>query len=243
MSRLLSISMLGRFFRTLKNLVFRRSCMMCGCYVEEYMQGICHRCRVDMPITKYIDLDSNPVTEVFEGLVPIEHGSALLVYVANSAWSVPILRFKYHGSWSIAYNMGRWYGALLRDSGRYDDVDVIVPVPLHPMKVMKRGYNQSEYIAEGIAREMGLSVECRAVVRVKNNPPQAMLNEFDRWDNVKDIFAVRHPEYLEGRHLLLVDDVITTGATLTSCAKSILDVAPSCKVSVAALTVAERIAR
>jgi predicted amidophosphoribosyltransferase len=90
---------------------------------------------------------------------------------------------------------------------------------------------------------MGLSVERRAVVRVKNNPPQAMLNEFDRWDNVKDIFAVRHPEYLEGRHLLLVDDVITTGATLTSCAKSILDVAPSCKVSVAALAVAERIAR
>lgn len=133
--------------------------------------------------------------------------------------------------------MGAWYGRCLAESGLYDDVEVVVPLPLHPFKLCRRGYNQSEYIAEGIAAELGVSVDRRSVYRRHNTPSQALRARRERAANVEGAFAVRCPEQLVGRHVLLVDDVMTTGSTLLSCSEAIMQAVPDCRVSIAALAV------
>ena len=217
--------------------------MICGEHIGEQMHGICIRCRYEIPLTGYCHLAENPVKEHFAGLVPLVQGSAFLFYSGQSLWRDMVHRFKYGGEWAIAESMGRWYGAELRDSGLYDDIDIVVPIPLHPLKTLRRGYNQSRYLAEGIARELGAKVVADAVVRRRNNPSQARRRGSERWDNVEALFELRKTDRLRGRHLLLVDDVLTSGATLTACAEAILRAQPDCRISIATLAVTQRILR
>ena len=158
--------------------------MICGEHVDDAMHGVCIKCRFDIPLTNYWLKEENPVKEKFAGVVPIEQGSSFIFYAGDSLWRTMVHRFKYSGEWQIAYNMGRWYGAELKASGLYDDVDVIIPIPLHPFKLLKRGYNQSTYLAEGMAKAMGISVDTRAARRIRNNPSQARRGARDRWENV-----------------------------------------------------------
>lgn len=227
--------MLANILRSLRTMIYGGGCIFCGSHTEEGTHSICNRCRFDIPLTNYQQEADNPVKERFDGIVPVEQASALFFYMGGSRWQTLVHRFKYSGKWQLAYAMGRWYGALLRESGLYDDVEVIVPVPLHPLKILKRGYNQSRYIAEGIAKEMGVKVSARSVRRVRNNPSQARRSASARWENVEALFSVRSVESLRGKHILVVDDVITTGATVASCIKAIQDAVPDCRVSVAAL--------
>ena len=235
--------MLGRALRAVRSLLFPSSCMICGEHIGEQMHGICIRCRYEIPLTGYCHLAENPVKEHFAGLVPLVQGSAFLFYSGQSLWRDMVHRFKYGGEWAIAESMGRWYGAELRDSGLYDDIDIVVPIPLHPLKTLRRGYNQSRYLAEGIARELGAKVVADAVVRRRNNPSQARRRGSERWDNVEALFELRKTDRLRGRHLLLVDDVLTSGATLTACAEAILRAQPDCRISIATLAVTQRILR
>ncbi|MBQ8366921.1 MAG: ComF family protein [Alistipes sp.] len=235
------MSMLRRMFGALSTLLFPRRCIACGEYVTEAMHGICMRCRYDIPLTNYWLEEDNPVKERFAGIAPIVEGSALFFYSGHGFWRSLVHRFKYGGRWHIARTMGRWYGAELKCSGRYDDVDVIVPIPLHPVKMLKRGYNQSAYLAEGMAEMMGVSVERGALYRRRNNPSQARRHTAERWQNIENLFAVRHAERLRAKHILLVDDVLTTGATMTEAIRAITDAVPDCRVSVAALAVTRRI--
>ena len=227
--------MLANILRSLRTMIYGGGCIFCGSHTEEGTHSICNRCRFDIPLTNYQQEADNPVKERFDGIVPVEQASALFFYMGGSRWQTLVHRFKYSGKWQLAYAMGRWYGALLRESGLYDDVEVIVPVPLHPLKILKRGYNQSRYIAEGIAKEMGVKVSARSVRRVRNNPSQARRSASARWENVEALFSVRSVVSLRGKHILVVDDVITTGATVASCIKAIQDAVPDCRVSVAAL--------
>lgn len=159
------------------------------------------------------------------------------VYVHGSGWRRAIHAFKYRGAWRLARALGEWYGASLCGSGLYGDVDVVVPLPLHPFKRMSRGYNQAEYIAEGIAVQLGVGVDRRSVRRSRNTASQALKPRRERADNVENAFAVRHPGRLAGKHVLLVDDVMTTGSTLIACIEAVVHAVPDCRVSVAALAV------
>ena len=217
--------------------------MICGEHIGSEMHGICIKCRYEIPLTYYWRSAENPVKEHFAGLVPLVQGSSFIFYSGNSLWRDMVHRFKYGGEWAIAESMGRWYGAELRDSGLYDDIDIVVPIPLHPLKTLRRGYNQSRYLAEGIARELGAKVVVDAVVRRRNNPSQARRRGSERWDNVEALFELRKTDKLRGRHLLLVDDVLTSGATLTACAEAILRAQPDCRISIATLAVTQRILR
>lgn len=147
--------------------------------------------------------------------------------------------FKYRSGWSLATEMGHWYGRELAEAGLYGDVDVVVPVPLHFLKRIKRGYNQSEYIARAIAQTLALPVDTRNVVRRVHNSSQTRRAKSERWENVEGIFAVRHAERLSGRHILLVDDVLTTGATIISCAEAIYRAVPDCRLSIATIAVSK----
>jgi ComF family protein len=197
---------------------------------------LCITCQWEMPLTGFEDMADNPVARRFWGLVPVRNATAFLWFSDGSGFRRVVHSFKYGGRWALARDMGRWFGGVLVDRDAYGGVDVIVPVPLHPLKFMRRGYNQSAYIAHGMSRSIGVPVDTRAVVRRINNPSQTLTATHDeRWANVEGIFAVRHPERLAGKHILLVDDVLTTGATIGSCAEAIVTAVPDCRLSIATL--------
>lgn len=209
--------------------------MICGGYVEDGQHHVCTKCRVSIPLTNYYLEEENPIKERFSVFAPIHRASALYFYDVNPMWREVIYRCKYRGQWSLAYNMGRWYGAVLRESGLYDDIDVIVPIPLHPIKRIRRGYNQSYYVAKGIARELGVKVDNHSVKRIVNNPSQTTRSGTMRWQNVEHIFKLRSKDDLQEKHILIVDDVLTTGATIASCITAISESVPDCRISIASL--------
>ena len=201
----------------------------------------------EIPLTGFWQSRENPVFVKLRDLWPMpQHqlgqASAFFFFVHQSSFRDVIHRFKYRGGWGLAYSMGVWFGAELAKSGLYDDVEVIVPVPLHPRRLLKRGYNQAEYLARGIARSLGKPVVTGAVVRSRYNKSQTTRDRQGRWDNVRGIFTLRRPSLLANRHILLVDDVLTTGATLISCSEAILSASPpSTKISTVTLATTRNI--
>jgi len=157
----------------------------------------------------------NPVARKFWGLVPVQEACSMIFFTQGNAYRSMIHGFKYRGQWRTALRLGRWFGTELRESGLYGDVDVVVPVPLHYRRLLSRGYNQAEYFGRGIAKALGVPLDARSVVRSGYNRSQARTaDRSERWDNVKGIFSVRRPASLAGRHLLLVDDVLTSGQSM-----------------------------
>ena len=221
--------------RDVLSLVIPASCPVCGKRLGRGEAVVCASCEVTAPLTNLWREPHNPMNERFWGLMPVERASAFLWYVEGSAWRDVVHNFKYGGQWRVAYNMGRWFGAELRESGLYADVEVVVSVPLHLARRMWRGYNQSEYIARGIARELGVKVDTRSVGRHRYNSSQTHHRKVERWDNVEGIFRVRRADALRGKHILLVDDVFTTGATIMSLGETILRSTEDVRLSVATL--------
>lgn len=231
------MSILSELLSDVASLFFVSACPVCGRSLTPGERGVCTFCRTTAPLTGFWYEADNPVLRRFWGLVPLVRASGFLFYVHGSGWRRAIHGFKYRGAWRTARVLGEWYGRCLDESGLYGSVDVVVPLPLHPFKRLRRGYNQSEYIARGVAAQLGVGVDCRSVRRSRNTEAQALKPHSERAGNVADAFAVRHPERLAGKHVLLVDDVMTTGSTLAACACAILQAVPDCRISVAALAV------
>ncbi|MBE6201969.1 MAG: ComF family protein [Rikenellaceae bacterium] len=220
-------------------LIIPPTCPVCGRLLFEGERMFCVDCMADMPLTHYSEQADNPMFRRFWGIVPIERATALIYFVKNSGWQRAIHNFKYEGAWRIALECGYMIGGELLDSNLFYDIDVIVPVPLHTSKLIRRGYNQSAYIAKGIAEVYEAKLSLNNLVRVRNNANQAQRTYLERWQNVSGIFKVRHPERFEGKHILLVDDVFTTGATLIACAEALLASCKNIRISVATLAIAQ----
>ncbi len=221
--------------KDIMGLFLPRVCAMCGEPLPEHVDFICTACRWEMPLTGFGSQFDNPVAHKFHGLLPVVNASSYFWFADGSDVRSMIHAFKYDGNWRYALKAGEWYGAELKAGGLYGRVDVIVPVPLHFRKLLKRGYNQAEYIGEGMAAAMDLPLDRRSVVRRRYNRSQTERRKSERWENVEGIFAVKRPDRLAGKHILLVDDVLTTGATIISCAQAILDAVPDCRISIATL--------
>ena len=234
------MSMLRNIISDILALLFPRECAVCGDAIVEGEEFVCTACRFRIPMTGFAAQADNPMKERLSALVPITHASALFYFVAESDWRRIVHDFKYRGRWNKARRLGVWYGHTLLQSGNYQDVDIVVPVPLHLRKRLQRGYNQSDYIADGIASVLGVGVEHHALVRKVNNESQTRHSRNERWGNVEGIFEVRKPELLSGRHVLLVDDVFTTGATVIACCEAIFAACGDVRVSVATLSVSQK---
>jgi len=219
------------------SLLFPRLCYACGNHLLRNENLICTECYVLIPRTNYHKINENPVEQLFWGRCVIEKAAAFSFYNKGSRIRNLIHNLKYNGIEEIGYEIGRIYGLSLRDSGFTDDIDLVIPVPLHPSKKRKRGYNQSDTISEGIAGAAGLNVNKNSLVRSMVSPTQTRRSRYERWTNVEGIFKVVEPEKLIGQHILLVDDVITTGSTIESCANELLKV-EGVKVSAVALAFA-----
>ncbi|MBE6195112.1 MAG: ComF family protein [Rikenellaceae bacterium] len=224
------------------SLVLPRTCIACGRTLLEAESCMCIACRYNMPTTNFAKQKSNPIKRLFENVMPIESAAALFWFVGGSEWQRIIHNFKYYNRWFFAQKMGEWLGEELRDSGNFEDIDLIIPIPLHFRKRLLRGYNQSEQLAIGVGRKMGVECNFRAIKRCRYNDSQTSKSNSERWENVDNIFEVRDSSKLRGRHILLVDDVLTTGATIGSCAHAIFDACGGdVRISVASLAVSRRI--
>ncbi len=235
------MSTLSSALSDLASLFYGSRCAACGKNMDDAESFICLECRLKMPTTSFHKDYDNAMACRVRSLSPrVEGVAAYFYYVNKGRWRDVIHSIKYYDMWYTARRLGRWYGSELATSPYFQDVDVIVPIPLHAARRLHRRYNQSEKIAEGIAQELGAKVLTRAVVRSRNNPSQVTRSSLERWTNVSDIFRVRRPEQLSGKHILIVDDVFTTGATITSCIDAIEQSVADCRISVATLAVSRR---
>ena len=224
------------------SLFMPRTCLICGRPLLENEGNICLACRYNIPLTGFSKRKDNPVKLLFENIMPVESATAMFWFVGGTEWQRIIHKFKYHGRGFFAQKMGEWLGEELCDSGNFDGVDLIIPIPLHYRRRLMRGYNQSEQLALGVGRKMGVKCDFGVVRRCMYNDSQTSKRESERWDNVEEIFEVCNVERLRGRHILLVDDVMTTGATMVSCATTILKACEGdVRISIASLAVSRRV--
>ncbi|HEX7494821.1 MAG TPA: phosphoribosyltransferase family protein [Bacteroidales bacterium] len=198
---------------------------------------ICTECYIVIPRTNYHLEEDNPVAQLFWGRCLIERAAAFSYYNKGSRIKNLIHNLKYKGIKEIGYELGRIYGLSLKSSGFTTDIDLIIPVPLHPAKKQIRGFNQSEIISMGIANVTGLPVDLKSLSRSVLSATQTNRSRYERWTNVEGIFQVIDSQAIKGRHVLLVDDVITTGSTIESCTNELLRI-NGVKVSVVALAFA-----
>ena len=167
--------------------------------------------------------------------LPIQRATAFFYYSGSNREI--LMQLKYKRNPDIGFYLASQFAKEIKDSNFFDGIDVIIPIPLNWIRRMKRGYNQSEYIARGISYVTGIPVYTKAVKRVRNNKSQTRMKHHERYDNVQNLFRLVHPEFIEGKHVLLVDDVTTTGATITSCAKEIAK-AKNTKITVLTIAIA-----
>jgi ComF family protein len=219
------------------SLLFPRLCCGCGTHLLRNEKLICTECYVSIPRTNYHLTVENPVEKLFWGRCNITRASAFSYYTKGSRIRKIIHSLKYKGIREIGTEMGRIYAASLKNSDFLNGIDMIIPVPLHPSRERRRGYNQSDLICEGISEISGIPVRKDILRRVVLSDTQTRRSRYERWLNVDGIFDVAVPLAIEGKHLLIVDDVITTGSTIEACANEILKV-KDVKVSVIALAVA-----
>ncbi len=222
------------------SLILLRSCIICGAPIDE--DSVCKACKNRIPLTHFAGEEDNAIEIHLKNLIPIEHAASLYWYVGIPEWKSIIYNFKYYGRWAMARRMGKWLGEELRKGGRYDDVDVIIAVPLHVERRLMRSYNQSEQLALGVSSVLDIPCDFKAIRRVQYNESQTRKRRSERWDNVSEIFSVRSPERLRGRHVLIVDDVLTTGATIISCTQRIVEACEGdVRISIATLAVSHRL--
>lgn len=217
-----------------------RQCVVCGKRLTADERLMCTSCWMHLPMTEYHTVEHSPLEQQFLGLFPIERAVSMFYHDGEGVRHI-IYHIKYYGHPEVAAHLAAIYANELKEHHFFDGIDCIIPLPLHWRRQLKRHYNQSHYIAQGIHDVTGLPIFKNVVKRVKNNPSQTHLNAQERIDNVKGIFHLKHPEKMEGKHLLLVDDVTTTGSTLASCAQELGKI-PDVKISVLTLAVASRTA-
>lgn len=220
------------------SLLFPRCCVVCGRPLAKGEECLCTMCNIELPRTNYHLRKDNPVEKLFWGKIPLERATSFYFYRKGSDFRQILHQLKYGGQKGIGAIMGRYMAAELQQSGFFEGVDVILPVPLHKKKQQIRGYNQSEWIARGITAVTGIPIDTEAVVRRKNTETQTRKSSLERWENVEGIFELHHAEALAGKRILIVDDVLTTGATTVECASCLTGI-EGIRISVLTLAVAE----
>lgn len=218
-----------KWISDLLDIIFPRRCCVCGEILSAQEQHICLNCLYALPrVEPHI---AEEIEKIFWGKIDIERATSFIYYQKGSPYNSIIHALKYKGQPWIGMRFASMAAAELNEKGFFDGIDAIIPVPLSGKKKSKRGYNQCDYIAEGISHATGIPVLKGIVERSISNKTQTDKNRDERWENVKGIFALRKPEQLEGKHILLVDDILTTGATLASCASTI-QAGCNCKTSI-----------
>lgn len=222
----------------LLNLFFPNYCQSCGSALVGQEEVICYQCLFHLPKTGFHHHAENPISRLFWGRVNLHSASSYLFFSKGGNVQHLMHLLKYKGHQETGIYLGELYGKELAESSLFNSAEVIMPVPLHPNKQRIRGYNQSEKIANGLSKSMGIPYQGNNLSKIEHTESQTKKTRYERWQNVKDAFSVNEPEKIEGKHILLVDDVLTTGATIEACATKLLQV-PETRVSVVTLAYAQ----
>ncbi len=220
------------------NLFFPNQCQSCGISLTSGEKVLCLSCVYKLPKTNFQDHIDNPLARIFWGRAKLHAVTSFLFFNKGGNVQKLIHNFKYKGNIEAGRYLGEIFGRELNNSSLFNSVDIIVPVPLHSKKLKKRGFNQSTIISEGISISMKKPVDDISLQRIEFTETQTKKARYTRWENVKGKFGLVDSSLLEGKHILLVDDVLTTGATLESCAQTLLEI-PEVKISMATLAYAQ----
>ena len=210
----------------LMGLLFPEICYACDGVLARGERFICTDCNVKLPYTNYHiygATEHNPLQRRFWGKVPVRFVLAYLHFKPKGRVQRLLHQLKYKGASNLGMHLGKRYGSVLKDHQLHEQFDIIIPVPLHKQKQQKRGYNQSDSFAEGLASKMDLTLDLKVLIRTMNTSSQTNKSRLHRWQNVEQVFQVKDPEAVKAKRVLLVDDVMTTGATLEACALVLLE--------------------
>jgi ComF family protein len=222
------------FIKTLLHLFFPYSC--CGCGTDLLAENIlfCIYCQASMPLTRFEFFPSNPIEKIFWGRTDIHAAAAHLYFTTGSAVQHSLHLLKYKSKKEIGIYFGQRMGITLVHSCRFSECEIIIPLPLFSAKEKKRGYNQVTMIAIGLSQQLKIPVVQDAIIRMKKTETQTHKSRIQRWKNMESTFEIRDPQKIYGKHILLIDDVITTGASLEACAQ-VLQGIPGVRISIACL--------
>lgn len=230
-------SFAGTTVTSLINLFFPNACAGCSQPLSRGEEIICVNCLARLPQTWFHLSKENPVEKMFAGRISLEAATACYFFHKNSILQNIIHQFKYQDRDDTAWFMGKQMGMMLAESPVFSKVDGLVPVPLYFTKEKKRGYNQAKLLCEGIAEILQLPIFPNLIKRMEITESQTHKSRIDRWENVNTAFRLMRKEEMKNKHLLLVDDVITTGATLEACVQCMQEI-PGIKISIATLAMA-----
>lgn len=215
-------------------LFFPKICGACEVALVKGEHHLCVHCNLDLPFTNFENIKENPVEKLFYGRINIEFATSLCFFSKDEKIQNILHNIKYSEQKELAIHVGKIFGNRLQNNEHLKDISVIIPVPLHPQKEHLRGFNQSTLFAEGMSEILQIEVQDKNLIRIVNTSTQTKKTRLERAENVEKAFEVKYPEKLKNKHILLVDDVLTTGATLESCAQTLIEQA-NCKVSIATI--------
>jgi ComF family protein len=216
------------------HLLFPHICEACGNALNKGEEILCFQCLYDLPRTDYSEFLENPITELFAGRLKIEKATALFTFHKGSRFRKLLHSLKYKNKPEIGIILGKELAAQMLKSKNFLDIDFLIPVPLHPKRKKQRGYNQSEMIAKGISQITKIPLSIENLVRNKETVTQTKMTKEERWTNVSGKFSIKNPAQLKGKHVMLIDDVVTTGSTMEACGEILLSV-ENLKLSIAVL--------
>lgn len=220
-------------------LIYPRNCITCGNSLYKHENMVCNHCFVTLPKSNFHTEENSELERVFAGRVPVIKAGSYYLFEKSGKVQKLLHSIKYKSNKALAEQLGIWYAQSLKDCKEISQADVIIPVPLHPKKQKQRGFNQSEEFARGLSKEFNIPVNTQNLIRNQFTDTQTRKKKFERWENVKDKFELKDAGQLENKTVLLVDDVITTGATIDACYEALKNV-PGVKVSVLSLAYAKK---
>jgi ComF family protein len=212
----------SEFLRDFVSLFFPTQCVACGENLVKGEETICTNCLLELPETGHHLHNDNALLNRMAYRIPIKYGMACYRFTKNGRVQRLLHALKYKGRPEIGTRLGRVFGEKLVEAGIYHGFDLILPVPLHISRLRKRGYNQSAKFGEGLAEKLMIPCADFAITRVQKTDTQTNKSRVSRWENIANMFSVAIPEMVKGKSILLVDDVITTGATIEACANALL---------------------
>jgi ComF family protein len=217
------------------HLFYPHNCIGCNTDQLKNHELLCTHCTHILPFTHFLEFSGNLVEKTFYGRLPVAEAAALLYFTKSSIVQNLLFELKYRGNIEAGLFLGRLTGRALTSSSRFKDVDLLVPMPLNEKKLKKRGYNQAEIIMKGMMEEVSIPADTKSVIRSVFTETQTGKGRVDRWKSMEGAFMVTNAAALSNKHILIIDDVVTTGATIEAMANTIL-AATDCRISV--LTVA-----
>lgn len=223
---------------SLRSLFFPKTCNCCDQELQGTEDCICTSCRHELPVTNFHIYNDATIKKVFYGRLNIENATALLYFEKKGPVQQLMHNLKYRGHYYISNVLGEWLGLDLSTIKSYNNIDVVIPVPIHPKKKRIRGYNQVSGFGKALANSLNATYREDVLLKSKNTKTQVFKGRFTRSDEILDAFAIVQDNSLEGKHILLCDDILTTGATLEACSLQLLKI-PNIKLSLAVMAIAQ----